>query len=252
MIRLQYVWIRNYESLRTIVAHQHSCCELIYYLKGDGDGAIGNKPYHYEPSTFVFVNPNVTHRETHAHQTSMISIGFTTDSPLPDNCFYKDASSKIFNFVQTIRHEFKKKDAFHQEYIESLLAIVLLEIQRKNLEEVKSFASPKDGNIDYAISYVNEYYMADINLSDLAHSTGYCDDHFRILFKKKTGMAPKEYILHVRLCAAQKMLEENELSLTDIATKCGFEYYSRFSLFFKTKTGLAPSEYRARFLQKNE
>ena len=81
-------------------------------------------------------------------------------------------------------------------------------------------------------------------MSELARSTGYCDDHFRIVFKKKTGLSPKEFILETRLNAAKKLLADPAVNLTDISTQCGYEYYSQFSLFFKKKTGMSPSEFR--------
>lgn len=249
MIKMQYVWIRNYESPRTIVAHQHACYEFIYYLKGDGEGSCGKIRYHYEPGTFVLVEPDTVHGEMHNTQTSMISVGFCLQEHFiePQTCCLKDDSSKIFDLVQAIRHEFKQKPSYYREYIENLLSDILINVMRRTAS-----ASPaKDTNIDYAISYIREYYMTDINLVDLAKSTGYCDDYFRIVFKKKTGMSPKEYILETRLDAAKKMLADKSISLTDISAKCGFEYYSRFSLFFKAKTSLTPSEYRKKLFSES-
>ncbi len=249
MIEMQYVWIRNYESPRTIVAHQHACYEFIYYLKGDGEGVNGKTKYHYEPGTFVLVEPNTIHGEVHNTQTSMISIGFCLHDYFisPQNCCYKDDTSKIFELVQAIRHEFKGKPPYYREYIENLLGNILIHILRKG-----PVPSPgKENSIDYAISYIREYYMSDITMAELAKLTGYCDDYFRIVFKKNTGMAPKEFILETRLEAAKKMLADKNISMTDISAKCGFEYYSRFSLFFKNKTGVTPSEYRKRILNEN-
>ena len=112
----------------------------------------------------------------------------------------------------------------------------------------ESLPECESSGIEYAISYINEYYMTDLDLSQISRSAGYCDDWFRALFKKKTGMAPKAYILNVRLAAAQKMLADPSIELTSIAERCGYEYYSQFSLFFKKKTCLSPLEYRQRML----
>ena len=133
MIEMQYVWIRNYESPRTIVAHQHACYEFIYYLKGDGEGVNGKTKYRYEPGTFVLVEPDTIHGEVHNTQTSMISIGFCLHDYFisPQNCCYKDDTSKIFELVQAIRHEFKGKPPYYREYIENLLGNILIHILRK-------------------------------------------------------------------------------------------------------------------------
>ena len=44
----------------------------------------------------------------------------------------------------------------------------------------------------------------------------------------------------------QKLIEQSNLSLSEIGTNCGFEYYSQFSLFFKQKTGLSPLQYKTK------
>ena len=242
MIQLQYVWIRNYESPRTIAEHRHTCYEFIYYLKGTGRGFAGEEKYDYSPGTFVLVETGVPHGETHETRTSMISVGFRLQNHFenPKSGCFRDVESQIFDIAQTIRHEFKQKNVYYQQAIENLLGRIVIEILRRT-----STAVQKSQNIDYAIAYIREYYMSAIDLDELARSTGYCEDHFRIVFRKKTGLSPKEFILETRLNAAKKLLADPALSLSDIAFKCGYEYYSQFSLFFKRRTSLTPSEYRA-------
>lgn len=248
MINLQYVWIRNYESLRTIAAHRHSCYEIVCYLKGSGTGKYGDETYSYSAGTFLLVSPETPHEETHGELTSMISVGFTVENPAipaPQSCVVKDAAPTLFDYIQKIRHEFKKKRPYYKQSIENLIELILTEILYATTEFLPECES---SGIDYAISYINEYYMTDLDLSQISRSAGYCDDQFRALFKKKTGMATKAYILNVRLAAAKKMLADPSIELTSIAERCGYEYYSQFSLFFKKKTSLSPLEYRQRVL----
>lgn len=248
MVNLQYVWIRNYESVRTIASHRHSCYEIVCYLKGSGTGEYGDETYSYSEGTFLLVSPETLHEETHAELTSMISVGFTVENlaiPAPQSCVVKDAVPILFDYIQKFRHEFKKKRPYYKQSIENLIELILTEILYATTESLPECES---SGIDYAISYINEYYMTDLDLSQISRSAGYCDDWFRALFKKKTGMAPKAYILNVRLAAAKKMLADPSIELTSIAERCGYEYYSQFSLFFKKKTCLSPLEYRQRML----
>jgi AraC-like DNA-binding protein len=43
---------------------------------------------------------------------------------------------------------------------------------------------------------------------------------------------------------AKIQLQNQELSISQVAYDLGFEYPNHFSKFFKSKTGLSPSEYR--------
>ena len=64
------------------------------------------------------------------------------------------------------------------------------------------------------------------------------------LFKEFFGVTPYTYLLGKKISFAQKLLEDTNLSVKQIASELCFadEYY--FSNIFKQKTGFAPSQYR--------
>ncbi len=60
-----------------------------------------------------------------------------------------------------------------------------------------------------------------------------------------TGENPSAYIQKIRLEKAQRMLQvEPNMSIGEIALKCGFEDFAYFSRVFKKKNGVMPSQYR--------
>ena len=60
-----------------------------------------------------------------------------------------------------------------------------------------------------------------------------------------TGENPSVYIQKIRLEKAQRMLQvEPNMSIGEIALKCGFEDFAYFSRVFKKKYGVMPSQYR--------
>lgn len=62
-----------------------------------------------------------------------------------------------------------------------------------------------------------------------------------------TGLTPVTFALQVRLKRARRMLLENEdMPLSLIATKCGFQTPSHFSKSFKQQYGISPLQYRKR------
>ena len=248
MIGLEYVWIRNYETTRTIARHSHECYEFVYYIKGTGIAGYDEKNYGYSSGTCVLIPPKVQHGETHKELTGMIAIGFSLEDYFysPDFIYLSDEKSVIFELVQKIRHEFKAKAMHHIEYIESILNELLIELFRMT----QPAPTKKLTSFDYIISYLKEYFMADIDIKALSKNSGYCVDHFRALFKAKTGLSPKEFVLNERLKNAEILLSDPTIPLERVAEKCGFQYYSQFSLFFKKKTGFSPSEYRRSIQQK--
>ena len=84
----------------------------------------------------------------------------------------------------------------------------------------------------------------------MADSYGYNSDYLRALFKKKTGLSPKNYIQQKRIELAIKQINETDLPLKNIAVNCGYDDYLQFTSYFKKKTGLSPIDYRKKSSEK--
>lgn len=62
--------------------------------------------------------------------------------------------------------------------------------------------------------------------------------------KTLSGMSPVDFVRHVRIMKAEKMVAGTDMTLSEIAYAVGFTDPKYFSRTFKQKTGLTPSEYR--------
>lgn len=67
-------------------------------------------------------------------------------------------------------------------------------------------------------------------------------------FKSQTGMTVTEYLNNLRIGAARKMLDEGDLSVSEIASLSGYNSASFFDKMFRRHAGCSPKEYRARSL----
>lgn len=123
----------------------------------------------------------------------------------------------------------------------SLLIIELFSIQGSNMEE-------KENDMAAIQTYIQQNLSRSIPLSALAEKYGVSLSRFKILFKKETGMPPREYILREKIDAAKNMLRTTDLSVTDIAMALGFSSGQYFATVFKRFVYLSPSEYRSRCL----
>lgn len=80
-----------------------------------------------------------------------------------------------------------------------------------------------------------------VTLSQLPERT------FKRRFAQATGMAPLEYVHHVRLEEAKQMLEAGATPVEAIAMDIGYSDSSFFSRLFRRKVGMSPVQYRQRF-----
>lgn len=242
---LKFLFVRKYDENRTITTHSHDIHEFVYYFDGTGSSWLGHEQHRFEKDSYAIIAPNVAHSESHIGKGHIMAVGFSINesSDLLHSTIYRGFDPNIYALIQKIKTEFVLKKDFYEDMIKSLLKELILHIRRKQLIASKPLLN-KRNDLSYAISYMNEYFMTDIDLDELAHSSGYCKDHFRILFKEATGNTPKAFILSKKLAYAKKLLADGEAPLNEIAINLGFEYYSCFSAFFKKRTGLSPLKYR--------
>jgi len=117
----------------------------------------------------------------------------------------------------------------------------------------RQFITRKSGNYRYLTkfeAYLKKYFAQ--NLTDkglptvkqcgkaLNLSPHYLSD----LLKEETGKNAKEHIDLFVINKAKIQLQNQELSISQVAFDLGFDYPNHFSKFFKSKTGLTPTEYR--------
>ena len=59
-----------------------------------------------------------------------------------------------------------------------------------------------------------------------------------------TDLTPVAFVLQVRLNYARRLISTQDISLTTIASKCGFQNLSHFSKAFKQQFGVSPLQFR--------
>ncbi len=94
------------------------------------------------------------------------------------------------------------------------------------------------------IKYIDENYMYDITLPQLAELSGVSVQHFCRCFKTKMNMRPVEYIAQRRLSEAKKLLMDSQKSITEIAGLVGYSGVTYFGMVFKKYEGVSPTGFR--------
>ena len=114
-----------------------------------------------------------------------------------------------------------------------------------------SFIDAHEENEDDRISktkeYIENHYMRDISIQELADLVCMNVDSFSRFFHKKTGRTPNRYLIDYRLGIAARMLLTTQLSVAEIGFSCGFNTLSHFNRLFRESKGCTPSEFRERF-----
>lgn len=138
-------------------------------------------------------------------------------------CFQFIASGMIINLLGYTA-SFQKQQNFQGKHIKSVIDEVRFML-RKNVE-------------------------LNINLEEVANDYNVGYSYFRKMFKKYTGISPKQYLLQLKILRAKELLINSNLAVKEIAYELGFQSIYYFSRIFKEKTGMNPSELRRRHWPK--
>ena len=137
--------------------------------------------------------------------------------------------------------EMKNTRFWHGEIISGILKTVLARFARGQISDNRSC----DGLIENVKEYINTHCTENITNAQIACSFGYHPYYLNTLFKRRTGMTLREYLLGRRMEKAREMLLSSDKSIAEIAFACGFSSPSYFAEVFLKKNGVNPSLYRS-------
>ncbi len=84
----------------------------------------------------------------------------------------------------------------------------------------------------------------DLKIEDLADAVHLGRTVFYGKIKALVGMAPSDFLRHVRMQRAEELIAKSKMNFSQIAYSVGFSDPKYFTKCFKKETGMTPSEYR--------
>lgn len=139
----------------------------------------------------------------------------------------------------------------------SLISAILLVLARAYFSEPTAQQQLQTINIYYKAimackDYIDQNYMKDLGLSQIARQFGVSRSVLCMLFPKIVGKPLKQYISERRIKQAVKLSDAQDLSLQEIAEIVGYEDYSTFFRNFHKIIGISPIQYRNNRIDKRQ
>jgi AraC family transcriptional regulator len=94
------------------------------------------------------------------------------------------------------------------------------------------------------LDFMKHHFMDSITLDQLAAEAGISRFHFVRIFKKKLGSAPHRYLVQLRMDHARALLADTDLSISQVATACGYVHSGHFASTFQRQFSVSPAAYR--------
>lgn len=93
-------------------------------------------------------------------------------------------------------------------------------------------------------NYIDEHLQQPITIPELCEVAGVSLSTLERLFRRELGLTPKQYLQSRRLNRARRYIHEpsSEKTIAEIATRCGFTHFGRFSVAYRQQFGVLPSQ----------
>lgn len=197
--------------------------DLVMFSLQYGGEVLLEKPFDTLPYDFSFLERIHVDAGIYSTMISLIELG---------------AGCSSFAALQadmTIRRLFEDLVMKNQEaYIQSQNIQALKASTR--LEIFKRISTAKD--------WMEANFQNSATLEDIAAIASMNSQHFLRMFKQAYAITPHQYLIDLKLKKAKRLLEDNNLTISDICQSIGFESAFSFSILFKKRFGMPPSHFR--------
>lgn len=164
---------------------------------------------------------------------------------------YPGIYDRACQLLTQVRNEYFSQNEFSELTIYSLMLRFFVKLGTNHMNSIPLFSNSRihkqkeyADKFNMVMDYIDTHYMENINLDDIADSIGFSKYHFSRLFKEYTNYTFCAYISQRRIKIAEELLEQPDLSITEVALQAGFPSISTFNRLFKQIKGCSPSEYR--------
>lgn len=241
------VWVGKYKNSHNLL-HWHYDCELLYVEKGSIDVFCGKQNHRLSVGEMLYVDSGQVHyMKARDPETILIVIIFNYDILRPYMGNLRLASPKlrgsypIPQIYREIRDILLQKLPFFAGEATGKVIAMMASIFR-NEELIPRDAADKTTErlmelLEEISNKCDEYdFQKSVSFMNMSEA------YFSRYFKESTGISFSAYLNYVRTEKAISLLKSGEnLTVTEIADKCGFGTIRNFNRIFKSLTGYSPS-----------
>ncbi|MEE4284717.1 MAG: AraC family transcriptional regulator [Mariniphaga sp.] len=251
--------------------HMHPNYQLNFVISGKGKRVVGDHSENYQSGDLVLIGPNLPHYWTYdkhfkaKHGTGeAVIIHFDKDFA-GSEFISKPEIKPIKNMLEMSHRGIFFKSFYLKETVTKIVQLpqldpssrliflinILFELSKTSYRFLlageayeKNEISDVVLKINRIINFIKKHFNEEnLNQSKLAEMAGLSNSSFSRYFRRQTGKNYIDYLKDIRLSHAYKLLNESDLSVSQIAAECGYLNLSNFNKQFKLKYNCTPKTF---------
>lgn len=245
--------------------HLHNDIEIFAVIAGRATFRRSSGTTVIKPGSIVIINSNEAH-EIDAAGGSVTAIGLQLSSHFirdyfprlhntvfatseicsqltPEKCrqFWSCLINASFNYIQS-------QELFELRCISEvcrLLELLIGNIDNNVINENEYLARKKiSQRMSRLFSYIDENYQYPIRLAEVAETEGITPTHLSHFFTENFGISFQQYLSNIRFEHAVRLMDNQSMSISDIAAASGFSDLKYMTQMFTKRFGCKPKEFR--------
>jgi AraC family transcriptional regulator of arabinose operon len=257
MLSLEHIGCHHKESPTFVIDRPNGSNNYLFLLfLSDIYIVVDSEKKHYESGTVILYTP--THPQYYHHPYS----GFDNDwfhctgesleplltkLQLPVNKPFqiKDIND-VHKRIQIIEREYLMKDINYECMVDNRIKELFIYLSRNNAHSVGSRQSSSDmeSRFRQARSIILSQLEKPWTIHDMAKLLDLSPSRFSHIYTSIFNISPKNDLLTERMNMAKFLLQSHSYTISEVASKVGYDNIYHFSKQFKKITGYSPSSYR--------
>lgn len=243
--------------------HWHGEMELLLCLSGMDQVLVEGKEYILHTGDALVLPGYVAHTGFAASDDCLrvaINVGFDllgkgyyairhvqtflgADQSLPEEV--RQPLNSLFETFRTDKRVTEENEWLIRANLLLLCRYLRLIASRQHFAEAPIDRIRKLDHFDKALEYVKLHYREKISVEQMAELSGYAKTYFCRQFKNTIGMPFYRYLTCYRIAVACMLLEEESMSIAQVAEESGFSTQALFCRTFKEITEMTPTQFQA-------
>ena len=259
--------------------HHHEYVEMIYVIQGSYRIDTGSEILSFEEQEFALIDPNMVHRDVYRDEPGEVLFLCMSESFF-DELFLRQlegsSHADLTGFISNALYNPKRKSGclrlrshHSQEEIEQLLFHLIREMEDHQggyeymikglITRVVNTLAPqiyqqlstneqqlyKKRLYEQVLDYM-ENHLADVTIEELSDVFHFQKDYFTRLIRQYGAVSFTETLKHMRIRKAAYFLQHTDMSISEIASRVGYQNESYFYRIFAESKGCSPASFRKR------
>ncbi len=257
-------------------SHSHAFYEMDYTLDGYAEFEFSNRVVRAEAGTLLFFHPLCIHSIPCDRREHNLSIQFSArlmknslQDPRPSQMLllHPDFVQRTLPVSPTVEYYLQKLAGcsprlpipYPENYRQlvklppekkmaqmGFLTLILAELLDSGCLQIVNveFHPDRFSKMNNLLKMIMEHPETRISMEDAAAFVGMGYSNFCRTFKTTVGDSYVDFVNYIRCVRAKEMLNQTELSVTEISMRLGFGSVSYFNRIFKKFAGRTPLDYR--------